>query len=62
MIAPGAMPKMPGPRSEASQTPAETPKKTPGKKAEEPPSEDFVLKTVFISPERRKDKDSEEEQ
>ena len=62
MISPGAMPKIPGPPSGASQAPGEAPKKTPGKKAEEPPSDDFVLKTVFISPERRKDKDSEQEQ
>jgi hypothetical protein len=62
MISPGAMPKMPGPPPGASQAPGEAPEKTLGKKAKEPPSDDFILKTVFISPERRKDKDSKEEQ
>jgi hypothetical protein len=62
MISPGAMPRMGGPLPDASQAPGEAAEKTPGKKAKEPPSDDFELKTVFISPERRKDKDSEEEQ
>ena len=62
MISPGVMPKIPGHPSGVSLVPEEAPKKIPGKKAEEPPSDDFILKTVFIAPERRNDKDSEEEQ
>ena len=61
MISPGGMPRMPEPLPGASQAPGGAPEKTPGKKTKEPPSDDFVLKTVFISPEQRKDKDSEEE-
>jgi hypothetical protein len=62
MISPGAMPKIPGPLPGASQRPGAATEKTPEKKAEEPASDDFVLRTVFISLERRQDKNSEEEQ
>jgi hypothetical protein len=59
VLSPGARAKMPGPPPGPGLAPAESPKKAPVKKAQEAPDDDFVLKTVFISPEQRTDKDSE---